>query len=195
VSYNLAADPTPPAYDLAVTMRATKTAAAAASGGQGLTLVHFSAQPKPFWAHHPVSPCPIDWGKIMHPTCPTKCADVEPKSGRVQGPGGGRRRRLFGTDATAISADDARALDVEACTQRREEGVALGMTLLEIGLFTGRGLHSSTFRLNASTLCGIGGAFRGCLGGVLGVFRECLGDVREDQGLLMVPFGVRNGSG
>jgi len=28
----------------------------------------------------------------------------------------------------------------------------------------GRGLHSSTFRLNVSTLCGIGGAFRGCLG-------------------------------
>ena len=32
--------------------------------------------------------------------------------------------------------------------------------------FLGRGLHSSTFRLNVSTLCGIGGAFRGCLGGV-----------------------------
>jgi hypothetical protein len=25
--------------------------------GQGLTLVHFSAQPKPFWSHLPVSPC------------------------------------------------------------------------------------------------------------------------------------------
>jgi len=30
----------------------------------------------------------------------------------------------------------------------------------------GRGLHSSTFRLNISVFCGIGGAFRGCLGGV-----------------------------
>jgi hypothetical protein len=28
----------------------------------------------------------------------------------------------------------------------------------------GRGLHSSTFRLNVSALCGIGGAFGGCLG-------------------------------
>jgi len=28
----------------------------------------------------------------------------------------------------------------------------------------GRGLHSVTFRLNASALCGIGCAFRGCLG-------------------------------
>ena len=30
----------------------------------------------------------------------------------------------------------------------------------------GRGLYSSTFRLNLSAFCGIGGAFRGCLGGV-----------------------------
>ena len=37
---------------------------------QGLTLVHFSAQPKPFWSHLPVSPCLIEWGKIMHPTYP-----------------------------------------------------------------------------------------------------------------------------
>ena len=51
--------------------------------GQGLTLIHFSAQPKPFWPHLPVSPCLIDWGKIVHPTYPTKCAYVEPKSGRV----------------------------------------------------------------------------------------------------------------
>jgi hypothetical protein len=50
---------------------------------QGLTLVHFSAQPKPFWSHHPVSPCLINWGKIVHPTHPTKCARVELKSGRV----------------------------------------------------------------------------------------------------------------
>ena len=47
------------------------------------TLVHFSAQPKPFWSHLPVSPCLIEWGKIMHPTYPTKCAYVEPKIGRV----------------------------------------------------------------------------------------------------------------
>jgi hypothetical protein len=38
---------------------------------QGLTLVHFSAQPKPFWSHLPVYPCLIDWGEIMHPTYPT----------------------------------------------------------------------------------------------------------------------------
>ena len=32
-------------------------------------------------------------------------------------------------------------------------------------LIRGRGLHSSTFRLNLGAFCGIGGAFRGCLGG------------------------------
>ena len=31
-------------------------------------------------------------------------------------------------------------------------------------VITGRGLHSSTFQLNLSAFCGIGGAFRGCLG-------------------------------
>ena len=35
---------------------------------QGLTLVHFSAQPKPFLSHLSVSPCLIGWGKTMHPS-------------------------------------------------------------------------------------------------------------------------------
>jgi hypothetical protein len=42
----------------------------------------------------------------------------------------------------------------------------------------GRGLHSSTFRLNVSAVCGIGGAFRCCLRGERGVsggIRGCLG--------------------
>ncbi len=30
----------------------------------------------------------------------------------------------------------------------------------------GRGLTSSTFRLNVSDFCGLGGAFRGCVGGI-----------------------------
>ena len=45
--------------------------------------------------------------------------------------------------------------------------------------FSGGGLHSSTFRLNVSAICGIGGAFGCCLGclrgvgGYLGFFRVC----------------------
>ena len=62
---------------------AAAAAAAAAAWSQGLTLVHFSAQPKPFWSHLPVYPCLIDWGGIMHLTQPTKCAYIELKSGRV----------------------------------------------------------------------------------------------------------------
>ena len=50
---------------------------------QELTLVRVSAQPEPCWSHLCLSPCLIDWGKIMHPTYPTKCANVEPNSGRV----------------------------------------------------------------------------------------------------------------
>ena len=50
---------------------------------QGLTLVHFPAQPKPFWSHLPVSPYLIDWGEIIPPTYPTNCAYVEQNSGLV----------------------------------------------------------------------------------------------------------------
>ena len=35
---------------------------------------------------------------------------------------------------------------------------------VRVSLDGGRGIHSSTFRLNVSALSGIGGAFRGCLG-------------------------------
>jgi len=45
-------------------------------------------------------------------------------------------------------------------------------------LVVGRGLHPSTFRLNVSALCGIGGAFMGGIGGVQWVLwgiRGCLG--------------------
>ena len=37
------------------------------------------------------------------------------------------------------------------------------------------GLYSSTFRLNISAFCGIGGAFRGCLEGVEEVLRGIRG--------------------
>ena len=57
--------------------------ATALAKGQGLTLVHSLAQPKPFLAHLPVTPCLIDWRKLMHPTYPTRCAYVELKCGRV----------------------------------------------------------------------------------------------------------------
>jgi hypothetical protein len=50
---------------------------------QGLTIVNCSAQSKPFGSHLPLSPCLIDWGKIMHPTYPTRCAYVELINGRV----------------------------------------------------------------------------------------------------------------
>ena len=36
---------------------------------------------------------------------------------------------------------------------------------VQAALALGRGLHSSTFRFNVNALCGIGGAFRRCLGG------------------------------
>ena len=49
---------------------------------QWLTLVHFSAQHKPF-GHLLVSTCLIDWGTAMHQTYPTNRANVQPKSERV----------------------------------------------------------------------------------------------------------------
>jgi len=48
---------------------------------------------------------------------------------------------------------------------------------------TGRGLHSSTFQLNVSAFCGIGVAWRVCLGVIMRViFRRCRGDVGGSWG-------------
>jgi CD109 antigen len=47
-----------------------------------------------------------------------------------------RRGRSLSAAAATVSADDARSIDVEACVRRRLDGTALGMSLLEIGLFT-----------------------------------------------------------
>ena len=50
---------------------------------QGLALLHFSDQPKPFWSHLPVSLCLIEWRNFTRPTYPKKRAYVEQSSGRV----------------------------------------------------------------------------------------------------------------
>ena len=50
-----------------------------------------------------------------------------------------------------------------------------------------RGLHSSTFRLNVSAFCGIGGAFKGCLGGV----QEVLGGIRGCSGCILCQERLR----
>ena len=134
---------------------AAAMAARALASAQGLTLVHFFAQPKPFWSHLPVSPCLIDWGIIMPLTYPTKRAYVEPESGRVCKP-----------------------LPPPRLATRRWRRCGAWTPPPPP-----RGLHSSTFRLNLSALYGIGGARRACvarvesaLGGVRGcqgVFRVC----------------------
>jgi hypothetical protein len=51
--------------------------------GQGLTLVHTFQLNLSRVGHLSLSSCLIDWGEIMHPTYPTKCAYVEPDSGRA----------------------------------------------------------------------------------------------------------------
>ena len=44
-------------------------------------------------------------------------------------------------------------------------GAAVAAGVVEAAA-SGWGLHSSTFWLNVSAFCGMGGALRGCLGGV-----------------------------
>jgi hypothetical protein len=41
-----------------------------------------------------------------------------------------------------------------------------GLRGMRVRVVNGRGLHSPTFQLTVGALCGIGDAFRGCLGGV-----------------------------
>jgi len=61
------------------------------------------------------------------------------------------------TTVSSIVASSANAVDA---------GVSdAGFAAAVAGEVGGRRLHSSTFRLNVSAFDGIGGAFRGCLGG------------------------------
>jgi len=60
------------------------------ASGQGLTLVHFSAQPEPFWTQNAPYSLPdtlLIPRKIPLPPqctpCPTQSAYVEPRGGRV----------------------------------------------------------------------------------------------------------------
>jgi len=53
---------------------------------------------------------------------------------------------------------------VAAGGEVRRAGAAAEGGGAEAAATAGRGLHSSTFRLNQSAFCGIGGAFRGFVG-------------------------------
>ena len=148
---------------------------------QGLTLVHFSAQPKPFWSYLPVSPCPIDWGKFMHPAYPTKCAYVEPKSGRVRSPACQPDTGLVVTmeaammPVTVVPMLAPRVRGNMSSSWMRPTaatGVSVDVvmeedcTMMVMNRPITRGLHSFPFRLNVSAFCEIGGAFRSSLGGL-----------------------------
>jgi len=70
-----------------------------------------------------------------------------------------------------LKCDEALSNVAFSCNLRRYEAVSLRREeeltkQLSGGDHGGRGLHSSTFQLNLSASCGIGGAFSGCLGAV-----------------------------
>ena len=73
----------------------------------------------------------------------------------------GAVRALLDAGARADVAADRLMTDHSLTEQGRL--ARKGVLPHEVGF---KGLHSSTFRLNVSAFCGIGGAFRGCLGGV-----------------------------
>ena len=89
---------------------------------QGLTLVHFSAQPEPFLS-------------------------------------------LKSTETTSVS--------LKKCSRQAETWTSVSPWVQVVACHgagpEGRGLHSSTFRLNFSALYGIGGARRGCVARVKGL--------------------------
>jgi len=62
--------------------------------------------------------------------------------------------------------DPPARLDLSANTIAHDRALAALIAFAQPGGMPGRGLNSSTFGLNVSASCGIGGAFRGCLGDV-----------------------------
>ena len=54
-----------------------------------------------------------------------------------------------------------------------------------------RGLHSSTFQLNGSAFCGMGGAFKDLLKGCLGGVCEVLGGIRRWLGCILCQKRLR----
>ena len=72
------------------------------------------------------------------------------------------------TENEAAAGVAASAATAEASAATAAAAVAAAATAAATeARITGRGLESSTFQLNESAFCGIGGAFRGCPGGVL----------------------------
>jgi hypothetical protein len=113
--------------------------------GQGLTLVHFSAQPEPFLALN-TSP-----KRLNTPSIPALNTLQTPPNYPMS-----HQKRLRQADRwTSVSSCRA----VLHC----------GQTLKSFQWPTTRGLHSFTFQLNVSAFYGIGGASRDCLGAVYGV--------------------------
>ena len=75
---------------------------------------------------------------------------MSPDGGHVNGHELGR---VVAFDIQQAAVESTRGKVLEALTAAQAARVRLVL---------GRGLHSSTFRLNVSAFCGIGGAFRGC---------------------------------
>jgi len=64
---------------------------------QGLTLVHFSAQPQPFWSHLHVPPCLIDWEKSCLQRIPQSVLTLSRKVDECKPLSSGTRRRPTST--------------------------------------------------------------------------------------------------
>ena len=85
----IAGTPRAAAAEAAVAAAAAEAAAGASpAAGTGTRGLHSSTIQLNLSRFGHTSPCPpvpclIDWGEMIHPTYPTKCAYVEPKSGRV----------------------------------------------------------------------------------------------------------------
>jgi hypothetical protein len=114
-------------YTRACSYRLVRCPPSRSRSRQGLTLVHFSAAPKPFWSHLPVSPCLLDWGKMTtHQRIQQNVLTLSRNLDECKPLAAGRS-----------ASDHARLSDDEHELQRQRQH--------------GTGSHSSTSRLNVST--------------------------------------------
>jgi hypothetical protein len=149
---------------------AAAASSASRSADQGLPLVHFSVQPEPFLTQNtPYTPRNTPIHHLNTPSLIRQCTTCPTESAHTLS------RKVDECKPLPPTRTPRRRLQQRPPRPRRQRRPQT------------RGLHSSTFQLNISAFCGIGGALRGCLAS----FQEVAGGMRRWLGCILCQKRLR----